>query len=259
MTRRIEFELEVPGTPEQVWDAIGTGPGISSWFVPAEIEGDRMLQHHGPGFETEATVTAADRPRRFAYESAYQPGPDADEATIATEFLIAAKSGGTCVLRLVQSGFGSGPAWDKAVESFSSGWPGALDDLRLYLTHFPGRHAAGFATARLVDIPRQEAWAEMLQALGLPGEPAAGDRLESSQGPRLAGTVTRLEETYMSLLIEEPAFGFGFLGSGGPTDAVNLFVRLRLFGDDAQELAAAAEGEWKDWLSSLPATAPHAA
>jgi uncharacterized protein YndB with AHSA1/START domain len=259
MTRRIEFELEVPGTPEQVWDAIGTGPGISSWFVPAEIEGDRMLQHHGPGFETEAEVTAADRPRRFAYESSYQPGPDAPEAVVATEFLIEARSGGTCVVRLVQSGFGSGPAWDQAIESFKSGWPGALDDLRLYLTHFPGRRAAGFATARVVDLPREQAWTEMLRALALPDHPAAGEKLESGEGPRLAGTVTRLEETYMSLLIEEPGFGFGFIGAGGPTDEVNLFVRLRLFGDDAEEIASQAEGDWKAWLASVPAPAPHAA
>jgi uncharacterized protein YndB with AHSA1/START domain len=256
MTRRIEFELEVPGTPEQVWDAIGTGPGISSWFVPAEIEGDRMLQHHGPGFETDAEITAADRPRRFAYASSFQPGPDAPEALVATEFLVEARSGGSCVVRVVQSGFGSGPAWDQALESFSTGWPGALDDLRLYLTHFPGRRAAGFATARLVDIPRTQAWARMLRALNLPADPAPGDRLESSEGPRIAGTVTRREETYMSLLIDEPGFGFGFLGSGGPTDAVNLFVRLRLFGDDAQERASEAEAEWKRWLSDVDAPRP---
>lgn len=29
-TRSIELEIEVPGTPEQVWRAIATGPGISS-------------------------------------------------------------------------------------------------------------------------------------------------------------------------------------------------------------------------------------
>ena len=36
--RSIEVEVEVPGTPEEVWQAIATGPGISSWFVPAEFE-----------------------------------------------------------------------------------------------------------------------------------------------------------------------------------------------------------------------------
>jgi len=30
--RSVQVEVEVPGTPEQVWQAIATGPGISSWF-----------------------------------------------------------------------------------------------------------------------------------------------------------------------------------------------------------------------------------
>jgi uncharacterized protein YndB with AHSA1/START domain len=34
-----ENTVEVPGTPEQVWEAIATGPGTEAWFVPAEIEG----------------------------------------------------------------------------------------------------------------------------------------------------------------------------------------------------------------------------
>ena len=36
--RSVQVEVEVPGTPEEVWQAIATGPGISAWFVPAEFE-----------------------------------------------------------------------------------------------------------------------------------------------------------------------------------------------------------------------------
>ena len=36
--RSVQVEVEVPGTPEEVWQAIATGPGISSWFVPTEFE-----------------------------------------------------------------------------------------------------------------------------------------------------------------------------------------------------------------------------
>src|SRR5262249_27520370 len=36
--RSAQIEIEVPGTPEEVWQAIATGPGISSWMVPAEFE-----------------------------------------------------------------------------------------------------------------------------------------------------------------------------------------------------------------------------
>ena len=47
--REIRLEVEVPGTPEQVWEAIATGPGITSWFVPARRDGDRLeLRFGGP-------------------------------------------------------------------------------------------------------------------------------------------------------------------------------------------------------------------
>jgi uncharacterized protein YndB with AHSA1/START domain len=36
--RSMQIEFEVPGTPEEVWRAIATGPGISSWLMPAEFE-----------------------------------------------------------------------------------------------------------------------------------------------------------------------------------------------------------------------------
>ena len=36
--RSVESSIEVPGTPEQVWEAIATGPGFTAWFCPARIE-----------------------------------------------------------------------------------------------------------------------------------------------------------------------------------------------------------------------------
>lgn len=44
--RVIDLSVEVPGTPEQVWSAIATGPGISSWFIPHEVaehEGGKVV------------------------------------------------------------------------------------------------------------------------------------------------------------------------------------------------------------------------
>ena len=51
--RSISVEVEVPGTPEEVWDAIATGPGISKWFVPAQVEphvGGKMVLNFGPAW-----------------------------------------------------------------------------------------------------------------------------------------------------------------------------------------------------------------
>src|SRR5262249_55728387 len=159
--------------------------------------------------------------------------------------------GGTCVVRLVQSGFGTGDAWERAVKSFMTGWPGALDDLRLYLTHFPGQNASGFAAARIVEAPRAETWTAIAEQLGIPERPSPGDRIATSGGPRVAGTVTRVEDGYLSMLLDEPAPGFGFLGAGGPGAETHVFVRQRLFGDAAPETAARAEGEWRDWLAEV--------
>ena len=71
--RSVQFEFEVPGTPEDVWQALGTGPGISSWFVPTDIE-ERdgkpvaVTYHFGPGMDIRARVTDCERPLRFTQE-----------------------------------------------------------------------------------------------------------------------------------------------------------------------------------------------
>ena len=61
--RSVQVEVEVPGTPEEVWRAIATGPGISAWFVPTrseERQGGEVMSTFGPGMDCPAT---ADAPR----------------------------------------------------------------------------------------------------------------------------------------------------------------------------------------------------
>ena len=67
---RLEFTVEVPGTPEQVWDAIATADGISAWFLPTEIEEREggALHSHGPREGSDGQVTGWDPPRRLVYE-----------------------------------------------------------------------------------------------------------------------------------------------------------------------------------------------
>jgi uncharacterized protein YndB with AHSA1/START domain len=253
MTREIAFEVEVPGTPEQVWEAIATGPGIGAWFVPTEIDGDRMTQDHGPGFETTSQITASEPPRRFAYADDFQPAPDTEPRRLAIEFLVEARSGGTCVVRVVQSGFGSGDAWERAIRSFTSGWPGALDDLRLYLTHFAGQPMGSFATGKPLDLPREQAWPALREALGLPESAAPGDRLATHGTPPFAGTVARVDDGFVTLRLDEPAPGIGLVGAGGPGEETHAFVRARLFGARAAALAAESRAAWEEWLESVPA------
>src|ERR1700744_4214011 len=98
--RSAQVETEVPGTPEEVWQAIATGEGISSWFVPTKIEGDTITSQFAPGMEGEAKITAWDPPNRFAATSENM-GPGAPP--MATEWSVQAKAGGTCIVRVVHS------------------------------------------------------------------------------------------------------------------------------------------------------------
>src|SRR5215218_632717 len=94
--RWVQAEFEVPGTPEEVWQAIATGPGVSSWFVPTEVREDgTVVTHFGPGMDAVATPTAWDPPRRFAAESEFAPGAP----KMGTEWIVEARAGGTCVVR----------------------------------------------------------------------------------------------------------------------------------------------------------------
>src|SRR5687767_10286628 len=109
-TRTIEIALEVPGTPEAVWDAIATGPGIAACFVPATVEpgeGGTVTLEFAEGVEETGDVPVWDPPRRFVFMS----GPEGHQ--LAHEFLVEARGGGTCVVRFVNSGFGTSADWDE--------------------------------------------------------------------------------------------------------------------------------------------------
>ena len=167
--RSVQVEVEVPGTPEEVWQAIATGRGISSWFVPTEgeeREGGAITCHFGPGMDSSATVTAWDPPRRFAAESR-DLGPNAPP--LATEWVVEARSGGTCVVRVVHSLFASSDEWDNQLESFESGWPAWFRILRLYLTHFNGQRCSTFQVMGVAPEPESKAWDALTGSLGLAG------------------------------------------------------------------------------------------
>jgi uncharacterized protein YndB with AHSA1/START domain len=141
---RIERTYEVPATPEQVWDAIATADGIAAWMVPTRLDpqiGGEVSFDLGD-FTSTGVVTDYTPNRRFAYEEPWpsEPGmPTADldlssVSPIATEFLIESASGGSCVIRVVTSAYGSGADWEN--EFFAEmveGWIAILDHLA---THF---------------------------------------------------------------------------------------------------------------------------
>lgn len=185
-------EITLDATPEEVWDAIATGPGIDSWFMGRnEVtpgEGGRNGMDLG-GHVQESTVTAWQPPLRFAHRSA-----EADDGSfMAMEFLVEGRDQGSTVLRLVQSGV-LGDDWETEYEAMAVGWDMYLHTLAAYLTHFPGRTAAPVGAFRPGAAAPERAWAVLKEALGLPDRLTEGDavRLAVPGGAPVEGVVDYL-------------------------------------------------------------------
>src|ERR1700716_1277336 len=166
--RSVQVEVEVPGTPAEVWQAIATGPGISSWFVPTEFEESdgrpvAVTMNFGPGMVPRSAVTAWDPPRMLAAQGEGWDG----SPPIATEWSVEARAGGVCRVRVVNSLFASTDDWDNQLESTGLGWPAFFRTLRIYLTHFRGQRSAIMQFVAPVAGTEAEAWETLTAALGL--------------------------------------------------------------------------------------------
>ena len=243
MPRKFELrkEIEVDASPEQVWRAIATGPGLTSWFAPHEVEprqGGR-LRLTLSGWTSESTITTWDPPRRFATRG--QPAEDG--SVQAFEFLIEGREGGTTVLRFVQSFLGDD--WDGEYEGFGRGWDMYLHTLAQYLTHF-GRRTATFVVAQGPPVSSQEsAWTTLLGGLGLAGEVGQGDRVRlTPEGlAPLEGVVDYLDRpAFLGLRAGDALYRFHVRA-----DAVALGHHL--FSGDVDQKDA--ERAWQVWLNEL--------
>ena len=75
-------------------------------------------------------------------------GKDPDALSpLTSEFLVEAQSGGTCVVRVTSSGFGTGAARESEFwDDMGPNWMPFFDNLRL-LSHFPGQEATQLEVA----------------------------------------------------------------------------------------------------------------
>jgi uncharacterized protein YndB with AHSA1/START domain len=255
---RLEYTIEVPGTPEQVWSAIATANGIQSWFTPTDLEereGGALVFRMGEGMDSSGTVTGWDPPHRFAYvepEWAAMVGHDVDSVTpLATEFLVEAQSGGTCVVRMVSSAFGSGADWEREFfDDMDKGWPSVLQRLRLYLTHFPGQQVTLMSAQRtFAEIPSEPVWSAMRSALGV---------REIGETLQLRGHVGRVEQVgddHVMVRLSEPVPGFLSFAAWNFGDRTTSNVLGQLFSPRAAAVVEREEPEWQAWLDELPVPA----
>jgi uncharacterized protein YndB with AHSA1/START domain len=250
--RYVEAEVEVPGAPEEVWEAIATGPGVSSWFVPTEMRDDgAVVARFGPGMEAVARRTSWDPPRRFtAQGEGFGPGAP----PIATEWTVEARAGGTCVVRVVHSLFTNSEDWDDQLDAIESGWPDFFRILRLYLTRFPGQHGATIQVAGVTAAPPAEAWRRLTEALGLDAGPAGERRRAPASVPPLSGRLEAAGEgahhQQRLLTLEEPTTGIAHVYAMPMGPQVVIMMRLYLYGDRAAAIAERDEPRWQAWMAA---------
>ncbi|MCC7052980.1 MAG: SRPBCC domain-containing protein [Gemmatimonadaceae bacterium] len=262
--RSIAIEVEVHGTPDEVWAAIATGPGISSWFMPAVVE-ERdgapvaFTLTFGPGMASRSEVTEWDAPRKLTRES---PGWIPGSPPIANEWIVEARAGGTCIVRIVHSLFASTDDWDNQLEATKYGWPAFLRTLQLYLEHFRGQSCTLMQVSAPVAGTEAEGWDAMLSALGLAGA-SVGQRWTAPAGvPSMSGVVEYLTRTPYDLLLrlDTPGPGiaaFGVAGyPGGPT---TLAINGYMYGAQGAGLVTSETPRWQAWMEqSFPKPASQA-
>ena len=247
-----EFELRkeitLDATPEEVWEAIATGPGIDAWFMGRNRveprEGGRTSMTIGEQTE-EATVTAWEPPHRFAYRGGSPDG----SVFMAFEWLVEGRDDGTCVLRLVQSGI-MGDDWVTEYDALAKGWDMYLHQLGQYLRFFRGRTATPITLWGRGPADAATMWTGLRRGLGLAGPPAEGDRLRlTPDGPGpVDGAVDYLSPDILGVRSGDGLYRF-MRGSDGSTA-----IGHHLFADDLD--AKEVELAWRAWLDRLFPAAP---
>lgn len=241
-------EAEVPATPEQVWEAIASGPGITSWFMGRNEVEDGAVRTLFGEYTPHHAVSASERPRRFAYGS----DPADDGRFIAYEFLLAGRAGGTTVLRAVTSGFLPGDDWADEYEAMTLGTDLYFATLVEYLTPrppplapFTGRFATPITAFGDSELGWDTTRRNILTRLRLTDPAAVGDQAEAT----IAGVGDVTGSVY---------FANSFTLGIRTHDALLRFIR----GFDKASIAAhlifthetdtdidAMTSAWRDWLS----------
>jgi uncharacterized protein YndB with AHSA1/START domain len=245
--RKLEKIVELDASPEQVWEAIASGPGITGWFVPTRMErraDGAITQDFGGGAGVTGKIHAWEPGRRRVAGAA--EAPPEGSANYAFEFLVEGRAGSGTVLRFVQSGFVDTEGWENEYNSLDKGWDLFFDNLRAYLAHFAGQPARGVVTMVFTPVMSQaEAWAALQKALGLAGRPAVGDQVTLDGPQQVSGVVDVASAEFLGIRSENALFRFGAEGDMG----CGLSAYHYFYGDpvDTEKLTAA----WQGWLNEL--------
>jgi hypothetical protein len=196
--------------------------------------------------EVPGRVARWEPPDRVAFDSG-----DSGEG-LAFEWLIEGRDNGTCVVRLVNSGFGTGDDWDDQYDAMTEGWKLFLCNLQLHLEHFLGNHATASLPSATTASPQAQVWDSLTNALHIDGKPGVGERVDvtAADAPPLGGTVVDVDSYRIALLLDAPTSGTAFIAAERIGDQTSVSIWSYLYGADGAELAARDEPLWDAWLAN---------
>ena len=225
-------EVDLPATPEQVWDAVATTAGNAAWLFPAPVDPDGD------------DVTAWDPPRHFAVRQ--QQG----DWFNALEYRIEAREGGGATLRYVHSGIFQDD-WDTQYDAVQQHTDFYLHTLGQYLEHFPGRTATYVG-----DVPQgilgpassaaPEGFLRLQRALGLGEQAGEGEEVHLTPGDLgpIDGVIDYRRPNFIGIRTAEELYCFfGRNAFGAPVG-----MSIHSFAADLD--ADALQRAWKGWLDS---------
>ena len=255
---RIELTFELAAPPEQVWEAIATGAGLTSWFLPTEIE--------EPRGRPDRDLHGRERARRRGHRLGPAPPPGVRRARLGRARRPRPRAprhpaghrvpGGGAFRRHqraagVSSAFGTGADWEQEFfDGMEEGWLPFFAHLELYLRDFAGQEATAEA-ARTVGTTAAPPGRPMVADLG----PLEVGRAVTVRG--LEGHVHRATDTHLLVRVADPCPGFVALWAGDLREG-RAFAQAHvyLFSPDAASYADQEGKGWQAWLDALPLPDP---
>jgi uncharacterized protein YndB with AHSA1/START domain len=230
-------EFTVHATPQQVWDAIATGPGINAWFLGrTEIEPGTSVRTTFPGgFTLESAVTDWDPPHRLAYRGE----PHENGEFHAFEFLVEGREGSTTTVRMLHSGALAN--WDDEFDAMREGDAIYAGKLAAYLEHFAGRPARSFFAQQEKDGDRAAMMAAVRSRLGVPEGAVEGDRVHvAPDGVEPLDGVVDLAAPHV-------------LGIRGEDAILRVFHAMGTVVVEEHRYGGSEPRDWQGWLDGLAA------
>ena len=233
-------EATVPATPEQVWDAITSGPQVDSWFMgrsDIETREGGVVRFEDPAFTMESTITAWQPPTRFAFRSPEDPEGGFHVFDYEVE---PADQGAT--VRWIHSGALTGDDWEAEYVAMGEGDPMYFGKLVEYVTYFRGRTAVSIA-AFGPNLGAGLTGERYCEPLGLDAMPQLGARVRLTPAgfDPIDGVVDASSRSFLGVRTDDAMYRFiaGFEGT--------TMVGHHLFADGVD--GEAATRAWSDWLT----------